>query len=122
MGAPIVVMLLREARSGFGQLQSSEPVRGAVCATSGSGHSRHKYMSQGELLRAASSRAQAKSAHMACDKSTRRANHQNSVHPLAKKYFAFVVGQISGLNRRVPPEKRGVAHVTNVVVGCGGRG
>jgi len=56
-----------------------------------------------------------------CDKTTRRAKHQNPVHPLAQKYFASVVGQISDLNRRVPPDQRGRAHVTNVAAGCGGR-
>jgi len=56
-----------------------------------------------------------------CDKATRRANHQKPVHPLARKYFASVVGQISDLNPRVPPDQRGRAHVTNVAAGCGGR-
>ena len=72
-----------------------------------------------ELLRLA---PQAKSACTACDKSTRRANRQNPVHPLAQKDSASVVGQISDPNRPVSPDKRGVAHVTNVAVGCGGRG
>jgi hypothetical protein len=30
-----------------------------------------------------------------------------------QKYFAFGVGQITGLNPRVSPDERGVAHVTN---------
>jgi hypothetical protein len=35
------------------------------------------------------------------------------VQPSAQKYFASVVGQISGVNPRVSPDERGVAHVTN---------
>jgi hypothetical protein len=35
------------------------------------------------------------------------------VQPSARKYFAFGVGQITGLNPRVSPDERGVAHVTN---------
>ena len=74
------------------------------------------------LLRADAPVAQVKSRRAACGKVTRRAHHQKSVHPLAKKYSASVVGQISDSNPPVPPDKRGVAHVTNVAVGCGGRG
>jgi hypothetical protein len=40
----------------------------------------------------------------ACDKTTRRANQQNPVQPFRKKYFAFTVGQISGLTPRVSSE------------------
>jgi len=65
------------------------------------------------LLRAASLRPQVKSGCHGCDKLTRRANHQKSVHPFTQKYSASVVGQISDLNPPVPPDKRGVAHVTN---------
>jgi hypothetical protein len=72
-------------------------------------------------LLAASLRPQVKSGHNGCDKATRRANHQKSVHPFAQKYSASVVGQISDLNPAVPPDKRGVAHVTKRAVGCGGR-
>ena len=64
-------------------------------------------------LRAASLRAQQRSAFGGCDKVTRRANHQKSVNPLLRKYSAFVVGQISAKNFPVSPDKRGVAHVTN---------
>ena len=38
-----------------------------------------------------------------CDKTTRRANHPNSVQPFSKKYSACRVGQISGLSPRVSP-------------------
>jgi hypothetical protein len=41
--------------------------------------------------------------------------------PFAQKYSASVVGQISDPNPPVPPDKRGVAHVTKRAVGCGGR-
>jgi hypothetical protein len=44
---------------------------------------------------------------LACDKSTRRANHQKSDQPLAQKYFAFGVGQITDLNPRVSRRMRG---------------
>jgi hypothetical protein len=40
-------------------------------------------------LVAASPRAQLKSGCCACDKTTRRANHQKSVQPSSKKYSAF---------------------------------
>ena len=76
---------------------------------------------QGRCPRAASPRPQANSASTACDKSTRRANQQNPVHPLAKKDSSSADGQISGPDLPVSPEKRDVAHVTNVAVGCGGR-
>jgi len=66
-------------------------------------------------------RSQAKFGRFPCDKTTRRANHEKPVQPLAQKYFASVVGQISDLNSRVPPDQRGRAHVTNVAAGCGGR-
>jgi len=73
------------------------------------------------VLPAASLRPQIKSGCHGCVKTTRQANHQKSVHPFAQKYSASVVGQISDLNRRVSPDKRGVAHVTKRAVGCGGR-
>ena len=34
---------------------------------------------------------------------------QISVHPLAQKYSAFAVGQITDLTLRVPPHNRGVS-------------
>jgi hypothetical protein len=52
----------------------------------------------------ASLRPQQQKWHPACDQTTRRANHQKSVHPLTQKYFAFAVGQITDLNPRVSPE------------------
>jgi hypothetical protein len=42
------------------------------------------------------------------DKTTRRANHQKSVHPFTQKYSAFTVGQITDLTPRVSPDERGV--------------
>ncbi len=50
-----------------------------------------------------------------CGKSTRRANHQNLSSPLAQKYFAFPVGQISATSSRHPaPQEGRFAIVTNV--------
>src|SRR6266403_2319103 len=57
---------------------------------------------------------QIKSGHSGCGKSTRRANHQKSVQPLGKKFFAFAVGQISARTPAIPSQESGVAHVTNV--------
>jgi hypothetical protein len=56
-----------------------------------------------------------------CDKSTRRANHQKSVQPLAKKYFALAVGQISGSTPPVYRDKSGDRDRHDRAVGCGGR-
>jgi len=72
-------------------------------------------------MAAASRRVQVKSGCATCDTAARRANHQKQVQPLAQKYSAFAVGQITDLNLRVSPDERGVAHVTNARVGCGGR-
>src|SRR6476661_3840087 len=52
--------------------------------------------------------------HSECDKPTRRANQQKSVHPFAQKYFARAVGQISDLTPRVSPNEGRLAIVTNV--------
>ena len=57
--------------------------------------------------------AQVKSCRATCGKTTRRANHLKPVQTSCQKYFAFVVGQISGLTPLVSPDERGVAHVTN---------
>jgi hypothetical protein len=46
-------------------------------------------------------------------KTARRANHQKSVHPLAQKYFAFAVGQITDLTPRVSPTEGRIAIVTD---------
>ena len=40
-----------------------------------------------------------------CDQSTRRANHQNPVHPFTRKHSARPVGQIIAVIPRVSPER-----------------
>ena len=63
---------------------------------------------------------QIKSGHLGCGKLTRRANHQKSVQPLGKKFFAFAVGQISARTPAIPcPQEGRFAIVTDV--GCGMR-
>ena len=53
----------------------------------------------------------------------RRANHSKSVQPFLEKYSAFPVGQIISTSSPHPVPKRGaLAIVTNVGMGCGGRG
>jgi hypothetical protein len=64
---------------------------------------------------------QVKSGCATCDKATRRANHPQPVQTFTQKYSAFAVGQITDLSLRVSPDERGVAHVTNARVRCGGR-
>jgi hypothetical protein len=44
-----------------------------------------------------------------CDTSTRRANHQNPVHPLPQKHSTFVVGQISAIGSPRLTRSRGAA-------------
>jgi hypothetical protein len=46
---------------------------------------------------------------------------RNRVKPRNKKYFAFAVGQISGMNLPVSPDKRGARDRHERAVGCGGR-
>jgi hypothetical protein len=65
------------------------------------------------LLQADLPGAQVKSRRVTCGKTTRRANQLKPVQTSCQKYFAFVVGQISGLTPPVSPDERGVAHVTN---------
>src|SRR4029079_17808655 len=48
-----------------------------------------------------------------CGKTTRRANHQKSVQPFAKKYSAFVLTQISRITPLVSRRMRALANVTN---------
>jgi integrase len=45
---------------------------------------------------------QIKSGHLGSGKSARRANHQKSVQPLGKKFFAFAAGQISARGNTAP--------------------
>jgi len=57
----------------------------------------------------------------ACDKTTRRANHQKSVQPFAQKYSAGAVGQISCSTSAVYRDKRGDRDRHDRAVGCDGR-
>src|SRR5580692_9503741 len=57
-----------------------------------------------------------------CDKTTRRANQQNRVHPRLKIFFALPRTQITGVLRPSRPARGGVGHVTDVGAGCGERG
>jgi hypothetical protein len=57
-----------------------------------------------------------------CDKSTRRANQQNRVHPGLKIFFALPRTQITGVLRPSRPARGASAVVTDVGAGCGGRG
>jgi hypothetical protein len=61
--------------------------------------------------------------YMACDITTRRANHQKPVHPSAKKIPPSAVGQITATSSPRPDPTRGaLAIVTKRGAGCGGRG
>jgi hypothetical protein len=52
----------------------------------------------------------------------RRANQQNPVKPLRRKYSCSHLTQISGRSLPSRPERGALAIVTNVGTGCGGRG
>src|SRR5882724_13362380 len=57
------------------------------------------------------------------DRSARRANQQIPVQPSLQKYSAFPVGQIKTTTRAIPSREEGrIMIVTNVGMGCGGRG
>ena len=58
----------------------------------------------------------------ACDKLARRANHQKSVQPFARKYSACAVGQIRLYTPAILSRQRGVGHRHERGAGSGGRG
>ena len=64
--------------------------------------------------------AQAQFHASACGKLARRANHSKPVHPLARKYSAFVLTQITGITPPVSRQMRGVGHRHERAVRCGG--
>jgi len=58
---------------------------------------------------------QRRKRNFTCDQSTRRANHQKSVHPLAQKYFASPFGRNNFIDSSRPASSEGrIAIVTDV--------
>jgi hypothetical protein len=66
-------------------------------------------------------RAQERCGERGCDKSTRRTNHQKSVHPSREKYSASHVGQIGFTTPAILSHQRGVGHRRKRGAGSGGR-